>query len=149
MRIMLRLAPVAAAALLCPLLCVWIDRAEAAGEQAEQFTPEFRQIHTAQDPKHTPKITAPDSVKRGECGRGGGAGASSVHVQEGVQVEDREGELLERLRPEELDGQFTFPNLPAGQYQLHVWHERLGMSRATVVVRDQQPGRVTVEMKAS
>lgn len=47
------------------------------------------------------------------------------------------------------DGQFAFPNLPAGQYQLRVWHERLGMSRATVVVRDQQPGRVTVEMKAS
>jgi superoxide reductase len=38
----------------------------AAGEQAEQFTPEFRQIHTGTDPKHTPKIVAPDSVKRGE-----------------------------------------------------------------------------------
>jgi superoxide reductase len=38
----------------------------AAGEQAEQFTPEFRQIHTGHDAKHTPKITAPDSVKRGE-----------------------------------------------------------------------------------
>ena len=34
-------------------------------EQAQQFTPEFRQMHTAFDPKHTPKITAPDSVKRG------------------------------------------------------------------------------------
>jgi len=39
---------------------------QGAGEQAEQFTPEFRQIHTSQDPKHTPKIVAPDSVKRGE-----------------------------------------------------------------------------------
>jgi len=37
-----------------------------AGEQAEQFTPEFRAIHTGTDPKHTPKIEAPDSVKRGE-----------------------------------------------------------------------------------
>lgn len=40
--------------------------ASAAGEQAEQFTPEFRQVHTNVDAKHTPKITAPDSVKRGE-----------------------------------------------------------------------------------
>jgi superoxide reductase len=38
----------------------------AAGEQAEQFTPEFRQIHTNYDVKHTPKIVAPDSVTRGE-----------------------------------------------------------------------------------
>ena len=38
----------------------------AAGEQAEQFTPEFRQMHTSYDEKHTPKIVAPDSVKRGE-----------------------------------------------------------------------------------
>lgn len=37
-----------------------------AGEQAEQFTPEFRQVHTSYDAKHTPKITAPASVKRGE-----------------------------------------------------------------------------------
>jgi len=35
-------------------------------EQAQQFTPEFRQLHTAQDPKHTPKIEAPDSVRRGQ-----------------------------------------------------------------------------------
>ncbi|HEY2817448.1 MAG TPA: desulfoferrodoxin family protein, partial [Casimicrobiaceae bacterium] len=32
----------------------------------EQFTPEFRQVHTAYDAKHTPKIVAPDSVRRGE-----------------------------------------------------------------------------------
>lgn len=38
----------------------------AAGEQAEQFTPEFRQTHVSFDPKHSPKIVAPDSVKRGE-----------------------------------------------------------------------------------
>jgi superoxide reductase len=38
----------------------------AAEEQAEQFTPEFRQLHTSFDAKHSPKIVAPDSVKRGE-----------------------------------------------------------------------------------
>jgi superoxide reductase len=38
----------------------------AAGEQAEQFTPEFRQMHTSYDEKHTPKLVAPASVKRGE-----------------------------------------------------------------------------------
>jgi superoxide reductase len=35
-------------------------------DQQEQFTPEFRAIHTTVDPKHTPRIVAPDSVKRGE-----------------------------------------------------------------------------------
>ena len=40
--------------------------ASAAEEQAEQFTPEFRQIHTSFDAKHSPKIVAPDSVKRGQ-----------------------------------------------------------------------------------
>jgi superoxide reductase len=34
--------------------------------QEEQFTPEFRELHTAVDPKHTPKITAPDQVRRGQ-----------------------------------------------------------------------------------
>ena len=43
-----------------------VTRAQAAGEQAEQFTPEFREIHTGHDAKHTPRITAPESVKRGE-----------------------------------------------------------------------------------
>ena len=38
----------------------------AAEEQAEQFTPEFRQLHTSFDAKHSPKIVAPDSVERGE-----------------------------------------------------------------------------------
>lgn len=40
--------------------------AQPAGEQADQFTPEFRQPHTTFDAKHTPKIEAPDSVRRGE-----------------------------------------------------------------------------------
>jgi superoxide reductase len=34
--------------------------------QAEQFTPEFHEMHKNSDPKHTPKIVAPDSVKRGQ-----------------------------------------------------------------------------------
>ena len=36
------------------------------GGQAEQFTPEFRVLRKSFDPKHTPKITAPEKVKRGE-----------------------------------------------------------------------------------
>jgi superoxide reductase len=47
-------------------LCAGSPLASAEGEQAEQFTPEYRQLHTAVDAKHTPKIAAPDSVKRGE-----------------------------------------------------------------------------------
>lgn len=39
--------------------------AHAEEEQAQQFTPEFRELHKGVDPKHTPKITAPDSVNRG------------------------------------------------------------------------------------
>jgi superoxide reductase len=34
--------------------------------QEEQFTPEFKELRTSFDPKHTPNITAPASVKRGE-----------------------------------------------------------------------------------
>ena len=34
--------------------------------QEEQFTPEFKTLRSSFDPKHTPKITAPDSVKRGQ-----------------------------------------------------------------------------------
>jgi superoxide reductase len=40
--------------------------AAALAGQEEQFTPEFRELHKSQDPKHTPKIAAPDAVKRGE-----------------------------------------------------------------------------------
>ena len=44
-----------------------VARAQAADPgQAEQFTPEFQRVHTTQDPKHTPKIEAPDSVRRGQ-----------------------------------------------------------------------------------
>ena len=34
--------------------------------QEEQFTPEFRALHSSFDPKHTPALTAPESVKRGQ-----------------------------------------------------------------------------------
>jgi len=34
--------------------------------QEEQFTPEFKAVHNTYDAKHTPKLTAPDSVKRGQ-----------------------------------------------------------------------------------
>jgi len=34
--------------------------------QEEQFTPEYKELRTSFDPKHTPKITAPDSVKQGQ-----------------------------------------------------------------------------------
>jgi len=46
------------------------------------------------------------------------------------------------------DGQFSFDNLPPGRYDLHIWHERLGTVQATATVGEQQPARVTVEMKA-
>jgi superoxide reductase len=60
--------PRSAASALLALLSLGLaaSRVQAAGEQADQFTPEFLQIHTAFDAKHTPKIVAPDSVKRGE-----------------------------------------------------------------------------------
>lgn len=46
------------------------------------------------------------------------------------------------------DGQFAFDSLPPGQYKLNIWHERLGTVQATATVGDQQPARMTVEMKA-
>ena len=56
----------AAAAVMVIAIGAAVPSARAAEEQAEQFTPEFRQAHTAYDAKHTPKIVAPASVKRGE-----------------------------------------------------------------------------------
>jgi superoxide reductase len=37
-----------------------------AQSQAEQFTPEYREVRRSYDEKHTPKIDAPDAVKRGQ-----------------------------------------------------------------------------------
>jgi superoxide reductase len=35
-------------------------------DQKEQFTPEFKAVRSTFDPKHTPRIAAPEKVKRGE-----------------------------------------------------------------------------------
>ena len=37
-----------------------------AQSKAEQFTPEYREVRRSYDEKHTPKIEAPDTVKRGQ-----------------------------------------------------------------------------------
>ncbi|HZE34912.1 MAG TPA: desulfoferrodoxin family protein [Candidatus Eisenbacteria bacterium] len=34
--------------------------------QEDQFTPEYKELRSVVDPKHTPKIVAPASVKRGQ-----------------------------------------------------------------------------------
>src|SRR6201993_4954560 len=78
-----RVLPTAASVVIC--LGLRIPQSQAAGEQGEQFTPEFRQIHTSYDAKHSPKIAAPDSVKRGEWFNvtvSVGAGGSHPSLQE-------------------------------------------------------------------
>src|SRR5262245_10325227 len=47
------------------LLAAGASRVGAQG-QAEQFTPEYRELRRTYDEKHTPKIEAPDTVKRGQ-----------------------------------------------------------------------------------
>jgi superoxide reductase len=47
------------------MACASAIPAHAEEDQAQQFTPEFREVHKGFDPKHTPKIVAPDSVNRG------------------------------------------------------------------------------------
>jgi superoxide reductase len=71
-----RAALVAAAAFALP----------ASAGQEEQFTPEFHAVRSSYDAKHTPKLTAPDSVKRGQwfdvsvaVGAGGEHPALSEH----------------------------------------------------------------------
>ena len=39
---------------------------EARAGQEDQFTPEYKELRSAVDPKHTPKISAPAAVKRGQ-----------------------------------------------------------------------------------
>jgi superoxide reductase len=56
----------AALAVMSTALSVGAMQARAEGDQAQQFTPEFRQIHKTFDAKHTPKIVAPGTVTRGE-----------------------------------------------------------------------------------
>ncbi len=62
-----------------------VPSATTAGQE-EQFTPEFREVRSSFDPKHTPRIVAPDSVKRGQwfdvtvnVGAGGGHPSLSEH----------------------------------------------------------------------
>jgi superoxide reductase len=58
---MTRLAvAVACLALIAPVASAFAE------DQTEQFTPEFRKMHTTVDPKHTPTIEAPAAVKRGQ-----------------------------------------------------------------------------------
>ena len=67
------------------LLCLATVPSRAAGDQAMQFTPEFRKIHTHYDEKHTPKIVAPDAVKRGDWFKvtvSVGAGSEHPSLQE-------------------------------------------------------------------
>ena len=45
-------------------------------------------------------------------------------------------------------GEFELRGLPAGRYTLKVWQERLGTISKEVVVTDQEPTAVTVEMPA-
>jgi superoxide reductase len=74
----------ATVAMAASLLAV-VPPAAAAEEQAQQFTPEFRQVHTTYDAKHTPKIVAPAAVKRGEWFNvtvSVGAGAEHPSLQE-------------------------------------------------------------------
>lgn len=45
------------------------------------------------------------------------------------------------------DGAFTLPNLPAGRYQLRVWHESLKAAEQTVTVTAGAAATVSVAMK--
>lgn len=56
-----------AVVLVLALLGFWVaGRTPGWAGQEEQFTPEYKELRTSFDPKHTPKIVAPDSVKRGQ-----------------------------------------------------------------------------------
>jgi superoxide reductase len=56
----------AAAAVMATLLLAAGTARVGAQGQAEQFTPEYREVRRSYDEKHTPKIEAPDTVKRGQ-----------------------------------------------------------------------------------
>jgi superoxide reductase len=62
-----RTGTAAVAGLTLVLLFGWGSAPRAwAGQEEEEFTPEFRETHRSYDARHSPKITAPDSVKRGQ-----------------------------------------------------------------------------------
>ena len=60
-----RWAAVAVALVLGLFVSGQVTRPASSGQE-EQFTPEFKEVHKSFDPKHTPKIVAPDAVKRGQ-----------------------------------------------------------------------------------
>jgi len=62
----MRYAKTSAAAAMTAFLLAGGAAGVGAQGQAEQFTPEFREVHRTYDEKHTPKIEAPDTVKRGQ-----------------------------------------------------------------------------------
>ena len=45
------------------------------------------------------------------------------------------------------DGRFMLPDVPAGTYQLRVWHEVLKAADRTVTVIAGKPVTINVEMK--
>lgn len=47
-------------------MLTWKGGQPAWAGQEEQFTPEYKKARSSFDAKHTPKIVAPDSVKRGQ-----------------------------------------------------------------------------------
>ena len=47
-------------------LSLFISGAATIAGQEEQFTPEFKELRRSYDPLHTPRIVAPNSVKRGQ-----------------------------------------------------------------------------------
>jgi len=40
------------------------------------------------------------------------------------------------------DGTFSLEGLPAGEYEIEAWHEKLGAQRKTIKVSDGQPATV-------
>jgi superoxide reductase len=61
-----RRARAAAAAALLLAVPLAVPGPATGSGQEEQFTPEFREVRSTFDAKHTPRIAAPDSVKRGQ-----------------------------------------------------------------------------------
>jgi Carboxypeptidase regulatory-like domain len=46
------------------------------------------------------------------------------------------------------DGRFALPGLPPGRYTVRVWQERLGAISREIIVGDQDPTTITLEMTA-
>jgi hypothetical protein len=48
----------------------------------------------------------------------------------------------------DAQGRFKLDNVPAGQYTVRVWHERLGESSRPVTVPATGPAPLTIELHA-